>query len=252
MSNHFDLSGRVAVITGAARGIGLATAERLADAGADIAIVDMDEPAALAAAQSIEKRGKKAIACAIDLTDEQAVIDMTDEVCAKLGGYDILVCAAGIVGRNAFGWDTSVEEWRKVLDVNLTALWLCNREALRPMRKQNRGRIVNIASIAGKEGNPKLGPYSASKAGVIGMTKSLAKEVADTDIRINSVAPAVIQTPMLDQVSQETIDYMVSKIPVGRTGTTAEVAALVHYLASDECGFSTGACFDISGGRATY
>jgi len=252
MNTHFDLKGRVAVITGGARGIGLATAERLADAGAAIAIVDIDAEASQTAVKNIEQRGQKAIACPIDLTDEQAVIGMTDEVCDKLGSYDILVCAAGIVGRNAFAWETSVDEWRKVIDVNLTALWLCNREALRPMRKQNRGRIVNIASIAGKEGNPKLGPYSASKAAVIGMTKSLAKEVADTDIRINSVAPAVIQTPMLDQVNQETIDYMVSKIPVGRTGTTTEVASLVHYLASDECGFSTGACFDISGGRATY
>lgn len=252
MSNHFDLSGRVAVITGGARGIGLDTAQRLADAGAAIAIVDIDKDASLAAAASINAAGHKAIACPIDLTDEAAVAAMTDEVCEQLGSYDILVCAAGIVGRNAFAWETSVEEWRKVLDVNLTALWLCNREALRPMRKQNRGRIVNIASIAGKEGNPKLGPYSASKAGVIGMTKSLAKEVADTEIRINSIAPAVIQTPMLEQVSQETIDYMVSKIPVGRTGKTEEVAALVHYLSSDECGFATGACFDISGGRATY
>lgn len=252
MSNHFDLTGRVAVITGGARGIGLSTAERLADAGADIAIVDIDADASHDAVKNIEQRGRRAIACPIDLTNEQAVTAMTDEVCAKLGSYDILVCAAGIVGRNAFAWETSVDEWRQVLDVNLTALWLCNREALRPMRKQNRGHIVNIASIAGKEGNPKLGPYSASKAGVIGMTKSLAKEVADTDIRINSIAPAVIQTPMLDQVNQETIDYMVSKIPVGRTGKTEEVAALVHYLASDECGFSTGACFDISGGRATY
>lgn len=252
MSNHFDLAGRVAVITGGARGIGLSAAERLADAGASIAIVDIDAEASKAAVANIERRGRKAIACPIDLTDEQAVIAMTDEVVAKLGSYDILVCAAGIVGQNAFAWETSVDEWRKVIEVNLTALWLCNREALRPMRKQNRGRIVNIASIAGKEGNPKLGPYSASKAGVIGMTKSLAKEVADTEIRINSIAPAVIQTPMLDQVSQETIDYMVSKIPVGRTGKTEEVAALVHYLASDECGFSTGACFDISGGRATY
>ena len=252
MSKQFDLHGSVAVITGGARGIGLSTAERLADAGADIAIVDIDQDASHAAVANIEARGRRAIACPIDLTDEQAVIAMTDEVVQKLGRYDILVCAAGIVGRNAFAWETSLDEWRKVIDVNLTALWLCNREALRPMRQQNYGRIVNIASIAGKEGNPKLGPYSASKAAVIGMTKSLAKEVADTEIRINSIAPAVIQTPMLSQVSQETINYMVSKIPVGRTGKTEEVAALVHYLASNECGFSTGACFDISGGRATY
>ena len=252
MSKQFDLHGRVAVITGGARGIGLSTAERLADAGADIAIVDIDQDASHAAVANIEARGRRAIACPIDLTDEQAVIAMTDEVVQKLGRYDILVCAAGIVGRNAFAWETSLDEWRKVIDVNPTALWLCNREALRPMRQQNYGRIVNIASIAGKEGNPKLGPYSASKAAVIGMTKSLAKEVADTEIRINSIAPAVIQTPMLSQVSQETINYMVSKIPVGRTGKTEEVAALVHYPASNECGFSTGACFDISGGRATY
>ena len=252
MSKHFDLSGRVAVITGGARGIGLAAAQRMADAGADIAIVDRDAEASAAAVADIEARGRKAIACPIELTDEQAVVAMTDEVVEKLGGYHILVCAAAIVGRNAFAWETTAEEWRNVMEINTTALWLCNREALRPMRAQDYGRIVNIASIAGKEGNPKLGPYSASKAAVIGMTKSLGKEVADTGIRINSVAPAVIQTPMLDQVNQETIDYMVSKIPVGRTGKTEEVAALVHYLASEECGFSTGACFDISGGRATY
>lgn len=252
MSKLFDMSGRVAVITGGARGIGLATAQRFADAGCDIAIVDRDADASEAAVADIRARGRKAIACPIELTDEQQVVAMTDRVVAELGGYHALVCAAGIVGRNAFAWETSVDEWRQVLEVNLTALWLCNREALRPMRAQDYGRIVNIASIAGKEGNPKLGPYSASKAGVIGMTKSLAKEVANTGIRINSVAPAVIQTPMLDQVSQETIDYMVSKIPVGRTGKVEEVAALCHYLASEECGFSTGACFDISGGRATY
>ena len=177
---------------------------------------------------------------------------MTSRVTEALGSYDILVCCAAIVGRNAYAWETSLEEWRNVIDVNLTGLWLCNRAALGPMRKANYGRIVNIASIAGKEGNPKLGPYSASKAAVIGLTKSLGKEVADTGIRVNSIAPAVIHTPMLDQVTQETIDYMVSKIPVGRTGTTDEVAALVHYLSSEECSFSTGACFDISGGRATY
>lgn len=251
-TNHFDLNGRVAVVTGGARGIGLAIATRLAEAGAAIAIADRDADECAAAVATLESAGHRAIGIPVDVTDEAQVQAMTDRTVSELGGYHLLVCSAGIVGRNAFAWETSVEEWREVLDVNLTGLWICNRAALGPMRAQNWGRIVNIASIAGKEGNPKLGPYSASKAGVIGMTKSLAKEVADTDIRINSVAPAVIHTPMLDQVSAETIAYMVSKIPVGRTGTPEEVAALVHYLVSPECSFSTGACYDISGGRATY
>jgi 2-dehydro-3-deoxy-L-rhamnonate dehydrogenase (NAD+) len=249
---HFSLQGRVAVITGGARGIGLAIAERLAVSGAKIALADLDLDAAETAAEQLRKFGATVLACAVDVTDADQVEAMTVRVVAELGGYDILVCSAGIVGRNAFAWDTSPEEWRQVLDVNLTGVWLCNRAALAPMREADYGRIVNIASIAGKEGNPKLGPYSASKAGVIGLTKSLAKEVADTGIRVHSVAPAVIHTPMLDQVNQETIDYMVSKIPVGRTGRPEEVAALVHYLASAECSFTTGACFDISGGRATY
>lgn len=251
-TKHFDLDGRVAVVTGGARGIGLAIATRLAEAGAAIAIADRDADECANAVTALESAGHRAIGVPVDVTDEAQVQAMTDRTVKELGGYHLLVCSAGIVGRNAFAWETSVEEWREVLDVNLTGLWICNRAALGPMRAQNWGRIVNIASIAGKEGNPKLGPYSASKAGVIGMTKSLAKEVADTDIRINSVAPAVIQTPMLDQVSAETIAYMVSKIPVGRTGTPEEVAALVHYLVSPECSFSTGACYDISGGRATY
>lgn len=249
---HFDLTGRVAVITGGARGIGLAISERFARAGASVAVVDRDEGACEEAAAKLRGLGAAAIACSIDVTKEGEVEEMTQRVVAELGGYDVLVCSAGIVGRNAFAWETSAEEWREVLDINLTGVWLCNKHALNVMRASNYGRIVNIASIAGKEGNPKLGPYSASKAGVIGMTKSLAKEVADTGIRIHSVAPAVIHTPMLDQVNQETIDYMVSKIPVGRTGTPDEVAALVHYLSSEEASFTTGACFDISGGRATY
>jgi 3-oxoacyl-[acyl-carrier protein] reductase len=249
----FDLTGKVAVVTGGIRGIGLAVSERLCRAGASVAVWDLDaDECTAAAAQLAEDTGAKTMGCALDVTSDEQVAAATDRVVAEFGGYHILVCSAGIVGRNAFAWETSAEEWRNVLDVNLTGVWLCNREALRPMRAQDYGRIVNIASIAGKEGNPKLGPYSASKAGVIGMTKSLGKEVADTGIRVNSIAPAVIQTPMLDQVSQETIDYMVSKIPVGRTGQPDEVAALVHYLASEECGFATGACFDISGGRATY
>lgn len=250
--SDFSLANRTAVISGGARGIGLAVAHRLASAGAKIAIVDLDANATEVAVAQLRTTGAAAIGCPTDITDETQVEQMTQQVTDRFGSYDILVCSAGIVGRNAFAWETSVEEWRQVLEVNLTGLWLCNRAALGPMRKANYGRIVNIASIAGKEGNPKLGPYSASKAGVIGMTKSLAKEVAETGIRIHSVAPAVIHTPMLDQVNQETIDYMVSKIPIGRTGRPEEVAALVHYLASEDCSFSTGSCYDISGGRATY
>ena len=249
---HFSLDGRVAVITGGARGIGLAIAHRLAAAGAKIAVVDLDQAASDAAVAELQAAGHTAIACVIDVTDEAQVEAMTQQVVDQLGGYDILVTSAAIVGRNAYAWETSADEWRQVLDINLTGAWLCNRAALGPMRASKYGRIINIASIAGKEGNPKLGPYSASKAGVIGMTKSLGKELADTEIRVHSVAPAVIHTPMLDQVSQETIDYMVSKIPVGRTGRPEEVAALVHYLASEDCSFTTGSCFDISGGRATY
>ena len=246
------MQGQVTVVTGGARGIGLAVAHRLGRAGSAVAIADIDEEATVSAARELEEAGVRALACPFDVTDEESVAAMTRCVMDELGGYTALVCSAGIVGRNAAAWETSADEWRRVLEVNLTGVWLCNRAALGPMRETGYGRIVNIASIAGKEGNPRLGPYSASKAGVIGMTKSLAKEVADTEIRVNSIAPAVIHTPMLDQVSQETIDYMVSKIPVGRTGTPEEVAALVHYLASPDCSFSTGACFDISGGRATY
>jgi 3-oxoacyl-[acyl-carrier protein] reductase len=246
---HFELVGQHGIVTGGARGIGLAIARRLIEAGATVTIADQDAEAVELATKEL---GKEARGCVLDVTNEDQVTEMVQAACKSHGRLDLLVCSAGIVGRNAFAWETSVEEWRRVLEVNLTGVWLCNRAALEPMRAAEYGRIVNIASIAGKEGNPKLGPYSASKAGVIGMTKSLAKEVADTGIRIHSIAPAVIQTPMLDQVNQETIDYMVSKIPVGRTGTPEEVAALVHFLCSPECSFSTGSCHDISGGRATY
>ena len=251
-SAHFDLTGRAAVVTGGARGIGLAVAERLAQAGAAVVLADRDADEARRAAERLAAGGARALGVGLDVTDEAAVEALTVRVVEELGSYDALVCSAGIVGRNAFAWETSLAEWREVLDVNLTGVWLCNRAALRPMRARNWGRIVNIASIAGKEGNPKLGPYSASKAAVIGLTKSLAKEVADTEIRVHSVAPAVIETPMLADVTPETVAYMVSKIPLGRTGRAEEVAALVHYLVSPECSFTTGACFDVSGGRATY
>lgn len=249
MTQHFSLEGQHAVVTGGARGIGLATCRRFLAAGATVTIADVNAEAAEAA---VTELGPGARAAVVDVTDADAVDAMVAGVMEAVGRLDAMVCCAAIVGRNAFAWETSPEEWRHALDINLTGVWLCNRAALGPMRAADYGRIVNIASISGKEGNPKMGPYSASKAGVIGMTKSLAKEVADTGIRIHSVAPAVIQTPQLEQVTQETLDYMVSKIPVGRTGTVDEVAALVHYLCSPECSFSTGSCHDISGGRATY
>ena len=182
-SRSFDLAGQVAVVTGAARGIGLAVARRLAEAGAAVAVVDLTDTEEAAATLAAE--GHRALACACDVTDEAAVTAMVARVVEELGGLQVLVCSAGIVGRNAFAWETSLAEWRQVLDVNATGVWLCNRAALGPMRAAGYGRVVNIASIAGKEGNPRLGPYSASKAAVIGLTKSLAKEVADTGIRLS-------------------------------------------------------------------
>lgn len=243
----------VTLVAGGAQGIGRAvTVDRLATGGAVVAL-DVDRLALEdLAAWADETGGGDRLATHVgDVADEGDVGRSVALAVEAFGRLDAVVAVAGI---GAFFplRDLDLETWRRVLDVNLTGVWLCNRAALGPMRAADFGRIVNIASIAGKEGNPKLGPYSASKAGVIGMTKSLAKEVADTGIRIHSVAPAVIHTPMLDQVNQETIDYMVSKIPVGRTGTCEEVAALVHYLSAPECSFTTGACFDISGGRATY
>ena len=249
MTQHFSLEGQHAIVTGGARGIGLATCRRFLAAGATVTIADVNEEAAAAA---VAELGAGARYHTVDVTDADQVDALVAGVMQEVGRLDAMVCCAAIVGRNAFAWETTPDEWRHALEINLTGVWLCNRAALGPMREADYGRIVNIASISGKEGNPKMGPYSASKAGVIGMTKSLAKEVADTGIRIHSVAPAVIQTPQLEQVTQETLDYMVSKIPVGRTGTVDEVAALIHYLCSPECSFSTGSCHDISGGRATY
>jgi len=249
MSQHFSLEGQHAIVTGGARGIGLATCRRFLAAGATVTIADVNEEAAAAA---VAELGAGARYHTVDVTDADQVDALVAGVMQEVGRLDAMVCCAAIVGRNAFAWETTPDEWRHALEINLTGVWLCNRAALGPMREADYGRIVNIASISGKEGNPKMGPYSASKAGVIGMTKSLAKEAADTGIRIHSVAPAVIQTPQLEQVTQETLDYMVSKIPVGRTGTVDEVAALIHYLCSPECSFSTGSCHDISGGRATY
>jgi 3-oxoacyl-[acyl-carrier protein] reductase len=242
MAQRFD--GRVAVVTGGVSGIGAGIAARLAAEGARVALWDVDRAglAKSGAAHTVE----------LDVTDASAVQRAADATAAALGGIDILVTSAGITGPNTNTWEYPVEAWDKVIDVNLKGVFYCSRAVVPFMRTQNRGHIVNIASIAGKDGNPNASAYSASKAGVIGLTKSLGKELADTPIRVNCVTPAAVRTPLFSQMTQQQIDWMLSKIPIGRFGEIDEVASLVLWLASDECSFSTGGVFDISGGRATY
>ena len=240
---------KTALVTGAARGIGLAIASRLAADGARVAVLDLDAQGAEAAARQV---GGGAIALVADVTKAADVDASVQRVVDAWGRLDILVNNAGITGRSFPIWELSDEDWRRVIDVDLTSVFYCCRAAVRAMLAQGSGRIVNIASIAGKEGNPTLVPYSSAKAGVIGLTKALAKEVATRGILVNAVAPAVIGTELLKQMEQSTVDLLVSKIPMGRVGTPEEVAALVAWLASDDCSFSTGAVYDLSGGRATY
>jgi 2-dehydro-3-deoxy-L-rhamnonate dehydrogenase (NAD+) len=237
-------AGRTAVITGGVSGIGAGIAARLAAEGARLSLWDMDEAglAKSAAAHTV----------ALDVTDPDAVHRAASSTAAVLGKIDILVTSAGITGPNVSTWEYPVAAWDKVIDVNLKGVFYCNRAVVPFMQAQNSGRIVNIASIAGKDGNPNASAYSASKAGVIGLTKSLGKELADTGIRVNCVTPAAVRTPLFSQMTQQQIDWMLSKIPIGRFGEIDEVASLVLWLASDECSFSTGGVFDISGGRATY
>jgi 2-dehydro-3-deoxy-L-rhamnonate dehydrogenase (NAD+) len=241
--------GKTAIVTGAARGIGRAIAARLAADGARVMIADIDESVA---AETAREFGDRAAAQALDVTDpaswETAVARARDE----WGGLDILVNNAGIAGRSAPAWELSIDEWKQVIDLDLSGVFYGCRAAIPTMVERGYGRIVNIASIAGKEGNPNAVPYSAAKSGVIGLTKAIAKEVATKGVLVNSVAPAVIETPILSQVSEEHIRYMTSRIPMGRVGQPHEVAALVAFLCSDELSFSTGAVYDISGGRATY
>jgi 3-oxoacyl-[acyl-carrier protein] reductase len=240
---------KTALVTGAARGIGLAIARRLAAGGARVALLDLHRAETEAAALAI---GEDTLAIAADVTRSADVDAAVSRVVAQWSRLDVLVNNAGITGRSFPIWELEDADWAHVIDVDLSAVFYCCRAAVKAMLRQGSGRIVNIASIAGKEGNPTLVPYSSAKAGVIGLTKALAKEVATRGIVVNAVAPAVIGTELLKQMEQGTVDALIAKIPMGRVGTPEEVAALVAWLASDECSFSTGAVYDLSGGRATY
>jgi 2-dehydro-3-deoxy-L-rhamnonate dehydrogenase (NAD+) len=246
--NRIDLEGRVAIVTGAARGIGRAIADRFSASGARVAIWDIDGAAAANTAASI----MNAVDYVADVTDPASIEAALTATTAQIGAPDILVNNAGITGPNHPLDQYPIDDWRRVIEIDLMGVFYCCRAAVPGMRARKRGHIVNIASIAGKEGNPNASAYSAAKAGVIGLTKSLGKELADTGIRVNAVAPAAAQTDIFNQMTEAQIAYMLSKIPMGRFVTVEEIAALVAWLCSDDCSFATGAVFDISGGRATY
>lgn len=241
--------GQTAIVSGAARGIGEAVARRLAAEGARVLIADINEAAATATARAI---GDGALPHRLDVTSAESWASTAERAVSEWGRIDMLVNNAGIAGRSAPAWELSVDEWSEVIAIDLTGVFLGCQAVLPTMLSANAGRIVNIASIAGKEGNPNAVPYSAAKAGVIGLTKAIAKEVANRGILVNCVTPAVIETPILAQVSEEHVKYMTSRVPMGRMGQPSEVAALVAFLCSDDLTFATGAVYDLSGGRATY
>ena len=245
--NKLDLEGRNAVVTGGASGLGFAIAARLITSGAKVVIWDLDAEAAQAAAKQL--RGSS---ISVDVSDLSSVMGAVEKTLGIISAIDVLINSAGISGPNARLWEYPVDDWKRVFAVNVEGTFYCCRAVAPLMRERNYGRIVNIASVAGKDGNPNASAYSASKAAVIALTKSLGKELADTSVRVNCVTPAAVRTPLFSQMTQEHIDYMLSKIPLGRLGEPQEVAALVGWLASEECSFSTGAVFDLSGGRSTY
>jgi 2-dehydro-3-deoxy-L-rhamnonate dehydrogenase (NAD+) len=245
--NNIDLEGRCAIVTGGARGIGLAVVERFVASGARVSIWDVDAEEAGKQASRLGQHHAPA-----DVASEASVAAAFNASLAAFGGADILVTCAGITGVNTSVESYPVEEWRRVLDIDLTGPFLCSKAVTAHMRANDYGRIVHVASVAGKEGNPNASAYSAAKAGVISLTKSLGKELAGTGIRVNCVTPAAVKTGMFDQMTEGHIAYMLSKIPMGRFGLVEEIASMVAWLSSEECSFSTGAVFDLSGGRATY
>ena len=247
--NQIDLAGRIAVVTGGAQGIGLAVAERFVASGAKVVLWDIDE-ALLTKARA--KLGAAATTARVELTDDTLVAQAAQAVLAAHGRIDILVNNAGITGGNGPTWELAPDVWRRTVDVNLVAPYLTCRAVVPAMLSQGYGRIVNVASVAGKEGNPNASHYSASKAGLIALTKSLAKEVATRGIVVNAVSPAAARTAIFDQMTQQHIDYMLGKIPMGRFVEPREIAAAIAWLCSEDCSFTTGSVVDLSGGRATY
>jgi NAD(P)-dependent dehydrogenase (short-subunit alcohol dehydrogenase family) len=249
--NQFDLKGRRAVVTGAAQGFGLAIAERFLDSGASVALWDLDVDETAKAARELAARGP-VLTQAVDVSDLAQVEAAAAATAAAFGGIDILVANAGIAGSNHKTWEYPVNEWRRVIEIDLMGVFYCCRAVIPRMLEQRYGRIVTISSVAGKEGNPNASAYSTAKAGVIALTKSLGKELAGDNIAVNCITPAAAKTRILDQMSQQHVDWMLAKIPRGRFLEIAELASMATWLASEENSFSTGAVFDISGGRSTY
>ena len=247
--NQIDLADKAAVITGGASGIGFASAERFIRSGARVALWDRDQQGLEGARTALGAEVETAL---VDISDPDSVESAVETTTDALGSVQIVVNSAGIGGGGTNVWEYDVSDWNRMLAINLTGQFLVCRALIPQMLESGWGRIVNVASVAGKEGNPRASAYSAAKAGLIGFTKSLAKELAHTNVLANVVTPAIIDTPLLENVAEERINYMLSKVPLGRMGTAQEIAAMITWLCSDDCSFSTGAVFDLSGGRATY